>query len=152
MNEDLSVFLQARLAESGAKKLAQLFTKNIAEASSSAVLDPVSYLPSPPAFIPTISPSTITSLGPLVTSLRALPIPSSHPSHPAADDILKMLQEAQQGYADMRSGWAKKCLEPGAKRIMASAENEIAGVDSGRDFGLWVEGMLALAEVSQHSP
>ncbi|KAF9515702.1 hypothetical protein BS47DRAFT_1371949 [Hydnum rufescens UP504] len=113
-------FAQARLAESGAKKLAQLFTKKIAEASSSVV--------------------------PLVTSLRALPVPSSHPSHPAARDIFKMLEEAQQGYADMRGGWAKRCLEPGTRRIMAAAEKDTGTVDGGRDFGLWVEGMLALAE------
>jgi exocyst complex component 7 len=59
-----------------------------------------------------------------------------------------MLEEAQEGYADMRGGWAKRCLEPGTKWIVAAAEKDVGTVDGGRDFGFWVEGMLALAEVS----
>ena len=64
----------------------------------------------------------IPTLTPVVLFLRTLPLPSTHPSHPAAPAILSTLKEAQNGYADMRGNWNVKCLEGQGKRLLARAE------------------------------
>lgn len=132
--------LQARLVESGAKKLAQMFTKLVAEGSSGT----------PPAStdfeLSTFSPSLMADLKPLVAFLRTLPLPSTHPSHPAAPSILSTLKEAQNGYADMRGNWAKKCLEAYGRRVVERAET-MEGVPAGRELGKWIENLLEVAEV-----
>ncbi|THH20305.1 hypothetical protein EW146_g1018 [Bondarzewia mesenterica] len=129
----------ARLVDTGAKKLAQLFTKFVAEGSSG----------SPPAgsdfeLIPFPS-DLLATLQPLVAFLRSLPLPSTHPSHPAASAILSTLKEAQRGYADMRGNWAKKCLEVHGRRVVERAET-VEGVEAGRELGKWVQNMLKVAE------
>ncbi|EIM89544.1 exocyst complex component exo70 subunit [Stereum hirsutum FP-91666 SS1] len=129
----------ARLVESGAKKLAQMFTKLVAEGSSGT----------PPAStdfeLSTFSPSLMADLKPLVAFLRTLPLPSTHPSHPAAPAILSTLKEAQNGYADMRGNWSKKCLEAYGRRVVERAET-MEGVPAGRELGKWIENLLEVAE------
>jgi exocyst complex protein 7 len=136
--------------EAGAKKLSQLYTKIVAEASSGStplsLSSPTTTLP--PALIAgsdrpnsttkaeaPFSASLLTSLQPVVTSLRKMPLPSTHPSHPTAVSILGALKDAQRGYAEMRGGWARKCLEVGGRRIkerVDSATDDDEGGRSGR--------------------
>lgn len=135
-----SFYTQARLVETGAKKLTQLYTKLVAEGSSgnpSATPDLT-----PPPF----PPSLMSTLTPVVVSLRAFPLPITHPSHPAAPGIFVTLKEAQKGYADMRGQWGRKCLETQSRRLLQRVET-MEGVDGGREFGLFVEGILNHAEV-----
>lgn len=130
----------ARLVETGAKKLSQLYTKLVAEASSSVPANGVDFQLSP---LPT---SQLTVLIPLVQFLRTLPLPATHPSHPAAPAIQASLKEAQKGYADMRGAWGKKCLELYARRVVERSET-LDGVKAGREFGVWVNNVLTVAEV-----
>ncbi|KAH7889211.1 Cullin repeat-like-containing domain protein [Phlebopus sp. FC_14] len=130
----------ARLVETGAKKLSQLYTKLVAEGSSGS--PPIAGLDFTPATFP---PSLLASLKPVVASLRSLPLPSTHPSHPASQTILATLREAQRGYADMRGAWNRKSLETHAKRVVDRAET-LDGVVAGKEFGTWVENLLRIAE------
>ncbi|KAG9021156.1 hypothetical protein FRB95_002731, partial [Tulasnella sp. JGI-2019a] len=143
----------AQLVETGAKKLTQLYTKLVAEASSGNAIVPESYLPSPPNPFPTISRDTMKQLKPVVAALRSLPLPVTHPSHPAAPAILATLKEAQAGYAEMRGNWGKRCLEPGSRRILGHIETQTdgGGLPVGQDAGQWVEAMLALAEAENET-
>lgn len=117
-----------------------MFTKLVAEGSSGT----------PPAStdfeLSTFSPSLMADLKPLVAFLRTLPLPSTHPSHPAAPAILSTLKEAQNGYADMRGNWSKKCLEAYGRRVVERAET-MEGVPAGRELGKWIENLLEVAEV-----
>lgn len=132
--------IQARIVETGAKKIAQLYTKLVAEGSSGTP-------PGGPEFILTpFSPSLLSQLSPLVVFIRTLPLPATHPSHPAASAIQSALKEAQRGYGEMRGSWSRKCLETHSKRVIERAET-IDGVSSGREFGAWVENLLSVAEV-----
>ncbi|KAF8325711.1 Cullin repeat-like-containing domain protein [Amanita rubescens] len=149
----------ARLVETGAKKLTLLYTKLVAEGSSG----------SPPGGTSiefTILPfpaDLLASLRPLVSFLRTLPLPATHPTHPAAQGIRSVLVDAQKGYADMRGAWSKKCLSPLAKNVVdeATSYNEGGGsyeigssttkarrdgVEAGKSFGKWVELVLTVAE------
>jgi exocyst complex component 7 len=137
--------LQARLIETGAKKLVQLYTKLVAEASSGPlpVTGPLTPTPPTPAPFPS---SLLATLQPLVLFLRTLPTPTTHPSHPAASAIWTTLKEAQKGYAEMRGGWAKKGLEVYGRRCLDRAET-VEGVVGGREVGGFVEGVLGVAEV-----
>ena len=132
---------QARLIETGAGKLTQMYTKLVAEGSSGSVPAPGSdqILKPFPQFL-------LVSLEPLVVFLRTLPLPATHPSHPAAPAILTTLRDAQRGYADMRGSWIKKGLESQGKRVIDRAET-VDAVLSGREFGKWVETLLTVAEV-----
>ena len=132
---------QARLVETGAKKLTQLYTKLVAEGSSGS--PPIAGLDFTPATFP---PALLAHLKPLVAFLRGLPLPSTHPSHPASQVILTTLREAQRGYADMRGTWNRKSLETHAKRVVDRAET-LDGVIAGKEFGTWVENLLRIAEV-----
>jgi exocyst complex protein 7 len=87
--------------------------------------------------------SLIPTLTPVVSFL---PLPSTHPSHPAAPVILSTLKEAQKGYADMRGNWSVKCLEGQGKRLVARAE-VIEPLIIGREFTEWVELFLGTSEV-----
>lgn len=131
---------QARLVETGAKKLTQLYTKVVAEGSSGATPAPGSEM------IVSFPSSLIPTLTPVVLFLRTLPLPSTHPSHPAASAILSTLKEAQNGYADMRGNWSVKCLEGQGKRLVARAELTDP-LTTGREFTEWVELMLGTLEV-----
>lgn len=128
--------------ETGAKKLTQLYTKLVAEGSSGAPLNGPEFVLSP--FPTSLKPTLI----PLVTFLRTLPLPPTHPSHPAASTIQTTLKEAQKGYADMRGSWGKKCLENYARRVVDRAET-IDGVAAGKEFGDWVANLLSVAEVCE---
>lgn len=140
--------LKARLAETGAKKLAQMFTKFVAEsASAPPLVNSMSYLSFLPSDIPLIDPGLLELMKPLVTSLRGLPIPATHPSHPAATGILATLQEAQKGYADMRSSWVKRSLETEVRRLVGDADVGEEGVAVGQELGAWIETLLLFAEV-----
>ncbi|OBZ78174.1 Exocyst complex protein EXO70 [Grifola frondosa] len=130
---------QARLVETGAKKLIQFYTKLVAEASSGVPSNGAEFTPIP------FNPSLLASLRPLVAFMRTLPLPATHPSHPAAPGIQTALKEAQKGYGDMRGAWARKCLETYGKRVVDRAET-IDGVVAGREFGTWVENMMKVAE------
>ncbi|KAI0826310.1 Cullin repeat-like-containing domain protein [Irpex lacteus] len=130
----------ARLVETGAKKLTQLYTKLVAEGSSGVPLNGPEFVPSP---FPT---SVKQSLLPVVSFLRSLPLPATHPSHPAAPGIQATLKEAQKGYADMRGSWIRKCLENYGRRVVDRAET-IDGVASGRELGTWVANLLNVAEL-----
>ncbi|KAI6028869.1 Cullin repeat-like-containing domain protein [Pisolithus orientalis] len=130
----------ARLVETGAKKLTQLYTKLVAEGSSGS--PPIAGLDFTPVMFP---PSLLASLKPLVAFLRTLPVPSTHPSHPASQTILATLKEAQRGYADMRGTWNRKALETNAKRVVDRAET-LDGVVAGKEFGAWVANLLRTAE------
>ena len=66
--------------------------------------------------------SLIPTLTLVVSFLRTLPLPSTHPSHPAAPVILSTPNETQKGYADMRRNWNVKCLEGQGERLVARAE------------------------------
>ncbi|KAF8625717.1 hypothetical protein AX15_005229 [Amanita polypyramis BW_CC] len=142
-----SAISQARLVETGAKKLTQLYTKLVAEGSSGSPPTPV------PGIEYTILPfpaDLLASLRPLVAFLRTLPLPATHPTHPAAPGIRTALNEAQRGYADMRGTWSKKCLEGQAKKVVDEAGEGMyearEGVEAGKEFGKWVDLMLTLAE------
>lgn len=128
--------------ETGAKKLAQLYTKFVAEASSGS--PPIAGLEFTP---PQFPPSILSTLQPLVAFLRTLPTPPTHPSHPSAIDIQNTLKEAQRGYADMRGSWNRKGLETYGKRVIDRAES-IDSVAAGREFGKWVDNLMIVAEVS----
>jgi len=134
-------YLQARLVETGAKKLAQLFTKAVASGSSG----------NPPAgseFKFSLFPrEELATLQPLVKFLRGLPLPATHPSHPAAAAILSALKEAQRGYAEMRGNWARKCLEVYGRRVVDRAETT-EGISSGGELGKWTSNLLDVVEVS----
>lgn len=133
---------QARLVETGAKKLTQLYTTIVAEGSSGVT-------PKTPgtALVSTSFPSSLLSnLSPLVAYLRYLPLPSTHPSHPAAPVIFSTLKEAQTGYADMRGNWGVKCLEGQGKRLVTRADT-IDPITTGTEFGQWVETLLSVTEV-----
>lgn len=142
---DRSMRENARLVETGAKKLAHLYTKLVAEASAAPPVQPMAYLPTSP---PTISSQLLVSLQPLVGALRSLPLPATHPTNPASSGILNALREAQGGYAEMRSGWVKRCLEDDGRRIVSLAGAESNSVEGGRKVGMWVESCLNLAEAS----
>lgn len=142
--------IQARLAETGAKKIAQMFTTLVAESASSALLNPIIYLGVSPSDIPLLTRDQEDSLIPVVSSLRSLPTPTTHPSHPASSGNLKILNEAQDGYADMRGGWAKRCLEFRARELVRQAEDAANGIQISFQFAQWTEGLLLLAEVSRH--
>ena len=145
----------ARLVETGAKKLTLLYTKLVAEGSSGSP-------PGGSSIEFTILPfpaDLLASLRPLVSFLRTLPLPATHPTHPAAQGIRSVLVDAQKGYADMRGAWSKKCLSPLAKNVVdeATSYNEGGGyefgstttkakrdgVEAGRSFGKLV---LTVAE------
>ncbi|KAF9072260.1 exocyst complex component exo70 subunit [Rhodocollybia butyracea] len=130
----------ARLVETGAKKLSQLYTKLIAEGSSGAT-------PAPGVEIVKASfPDNLhDDLQPLVFFLRTLPVPSTHPSHPAASAILATLKDAQRGYADMRGTWAKKCLETQGKRVVDRADT-VEPITTGKELGSWVQSLFMVAQ------
>ena len=69
-----------------------------------------------------------------------------HSSHPAGQVILATLREAQRGYADMRGTWNRKSVETHAKRVVDRAET-LDGVIAGKEFEMWVENLLRIAEV-----
>ncbi|KAH9165747.1 exocyst complex component exo70 subunit [Lactarius sanguifluus] len=129
----------ARLVETGAKKLAQLFTKLVASGSTGShpAGSDFQYSPFPRG--------DLANLLPLVKFLRALPLPATHPSHFAAAAILSALKEAQRGYAEMRGNWAKKCLEVYGRRVIDRAETT-DGVASGRELGKWKSELLDVVE------
>lgn len=132
----------ADLVETGAKKLTQVFTKIIAEASSGAI---PAQSESPEIPITAFPTSLRPSISPIVKLLRTLPLPSTHPSHPAAGAILKTFGDAQKGFADMRGNWGVKCLDSMGKRLVVRA-NEVDPLVTGREFGEWVEMILATSE------
>ncbi|TFK18960.1 exocyst complex component, exo70 subunit [Coprinopsis marcescibilis] len=140
--EDKDVDKIANLVETGAKKLTQLYTKVVAEGSSGTTPAPGT---SDAIMLTSFPASLLPSLSPVVKFLRTLPLPSTHPSHPAAQAILKTLMEAQRGYADMRGSWAVKCLDGQGKRLVVRA-NEVDPLVTGREFGEWVELILGTAE------
>ena len=131
---------QARIVETGATKVAQLYTKLVAEASSGIP-------PGSPEFtLISFDPSLRLQLIPIVSFLRTLPLPATHPNHPAAIAIQSTLRDAQRGYGEMRGSWSRKCLEPHAKRLLERSET-VDGVLAGREVGAWVQNMLTVAEV-----
>lgn len=127
--------------ETGAKKLTQLYTKLVAEGSSGSSPAPGTEL----ATIP-LPDAQHTALLPIVAFLRTLPLPATHPSHPASPAILSTLKDAQKGFADMRGNWCRKCLETQGKRALDRADS-IDPVAAGREFGKWVEALVTAAEV-----
>ncbi|KAG8795134.1 hypothetical protein FRC12_017636 [Ceratobasidium sp. 428] len=142
---DLRARETARLVETGAKKLCQLFTKLVAEATAYPAIDPTNYLNAPEEF-PTIDEAILAKLAPVVDALRKSPTPATHPSHPGSNAILVVMQEAQAGYADMRSQWCKKSVDSGIRRVLAAADTGTDRVAIGQEFGTWVNGMLLLAD------
>jgi hypothetical protein len=132
----------ASLVETGAKKLTQLYTKVVAEGSSGTTPVPGSM----EAALTSFPASLLPTLSPVVKFLRTLPLPQTHPSHPAAAAIQKTLSDALKGYADMRGSWAVKCLDGQGKRLVVRA-NEVDPRTTGREFGEWVELILGTAEV-----
>jgi exocyst complex protein 7 len=96
--------------------------------------------------MPAIPNSVLITLRQVVSFLRTLPLPSTHPSHPAAPEILGTLKDTQKGYADMRGAWAQKCLETQGRRVVDRADT-IDGVVAGKEFGRWVEMALSVADV-----
>lgn len=120
--------------------MTQLYTKLVAEGSAGIP-------PGGPEFTFTpFDPSLRVQLIPIVAFLRTLPLPATHPNHPAALAIQSTLRDAQRGYGEMRGSWSRKCLEPHAKRLLERSET-VDGVLAGREVGVWVQNMLAVAEV-----
>ncbi|KAG8690052.1 hypothetical protein FRC09_012160 [Ceratobasidium sp. 395] len=142
---DLRARETARLVETGAKKLCQLFTKLVAEATAYPAIDPTNYLNAPEEF-PTIDEAILAKLAPVVDALRKSPTPATHPSHPGSNAILVVIQEAQAGYADMRSQWCKKSVDSGIRKVLAAADTGTDRIAIGQEFGTWVNGMLLLAD------
>ena len=132
---------QCRLVETGAKRLAQLYTQVVAEGSSGATPAPGSE-----SMLSSFPSSLLPNLSPVVQFLRTLPVPMTHPSHPAASDIFATFKEAQLGYADMRGNWSVKCLDGQGKRLVARAES-VDPLITGTEFRDWVEVMLGIVEV-----
>lgn len=132
--------IQARLVETGTKKLCQLYTTIVAEGS-------VGPAPVVGAELESVSLKSkfYDQLVPVVAFLRTLPLPATHPSHPAAAYILTTFKEAQKGFADMRGNWCVKCLEISGKRVLDRAET-IDPVLAGDEFGKWVGGLLSASE------
>ncbi|KAJ7184391.1 Cullin repeat-like-containing domain protein [Mycena filopes] len=130
----------ARLVETGAKKLTQLYTKLVAEASTGATPPPNTEISAAP-----FTSAILGTLRPLVAFMRTLPLPASHPSHPAAPAIMSTLKDAQKGYADMRGTWSRKCLEAQGKRVIDRADS-VDTIIAGKDFGRWVESLLSVAD------
>ncbi|KAF8491339.1 exocyst complex component exo70 subunit [Russula emetica] len=129
----------ARLVESGAKKLAQLFTKGVASGSSGTPLAGSEFQ------VSVFPREELATLHPLVQFLRGLPLPATHPSHPAAAVILSSLKEAQRGYAEMRGNWARKCLEVYGRRVVDRSETT-DGVLAGQELGTWTRNLLDVIE------
>ncbi|KAK7052358.1 Cullin repeat-like-containing domain protein [Favolaschia claudopus] len=139
-SSDRDILDTARLVETGAKKLTQLFTKLVAEGSTGSTPAPNSEISSAPF------PATLlTTLRLLIAYMRTLPLPASHPSHPAAPAIMSTLKDAQKGYADMRGTWSRKCLEAQGKRVIDRADT-VDSIVAGKDFGRWVESLLSVAD------
>ncbi|KAJ7459394.1 Cullin repeat-like-containing domain protein [Mycena galericulata] len=130
----------ARLVETGAKKLTQLYTKLVAEASTGSTPPPNTEITSAP-----FPPAILGTLRPLVAFMRTLPLPASHPSHAAAPAIMSTLKEAQKGYADMRGTWSRKCLEAQGKRVVDRADT-VDTIVAGKDFARWVESLMSVAD------
>ncbi|KAF9652386.1 hypothetical protein BDM02DRAFT_3266446 [Thelephora ganbajun] len=129
----------ARIVETGAAKVTQLYTKLVAESSAGSP-------PGDPEFTFTpFDPSLRVQLAPIVAFLRTLPLPATHPNHPAALAIQSTLRDAQRGYGEMRGNWSRKCLESHAKRILDRSEN-VDGVLAGREIGAWAQNMLTVAK------
>ena len=118
-----------------------MYTKLVAEGSSGSTPAPGSEL-----IVSSFPATLLTTLRPLVAFLRSLPLPATHPTHPAAPAILATLKDAQRGYADMRGNWGKKCLEAQGKRIIDRVDT-VDAVVTGRDFGVWVDTLLNVVEV-----
>ncbi|KAF9527700.1 exocyst complex component, exo70 subunit [Crepidotus variabilis] len=137
---DLDLAATSRLVETGAKRLAQLYTQVVAEGSSGTTPAPGSEF-----MLSSFPSSLLPTLSPVVQFLRTLPQPVTHPSHPAAQTIFNTLKDAQKGYADMRGNWAVKCLEGQGKRLVARADT-VDPLATGREFREWVELMLGTAE------
>ncbi|RXW12990.1 hypothetical protein EST38_g12865 [Candolleomyces aberdarensis] len=140
----------ADLVETGAKRLVQLYTKIVAEGSSgpTPTSDRIntSLLSLPSTFTPTLLPT----LTPIVKFLRGMPIPATHPSHPAAQGIARTLMDAQRGFSDMRGNWCVKCLDAQGKRLVVRAgTSDVDPLQTGREFGEWVEIILATADLVQ---
>lgn len=127
--------------ETGAKKLTQLYTKLVAEVSSGSTPAPGAEWAMAP-----FPSSLLSTLRQLVSFLRTLPLPSTHPSHPAAPAIFETLKDAQRGYADMRGVWTQKCLEGQGKRLVGRADT-IDTIVAGKEFGKWVDLVLTVSEV-----
>ncbi|KAJ7493648.1 Cullin repeat-like-containing domain protein [Mycena latifolia] len=130
----------ARLVETGAKKLTQLYTKLVAEASTGSTPAPNTEVSAAP-----FAPAILGTLRPLVAFMRTLPLPASHPSHPAAPAILSTLKDAQKGYADMRGTWSRKCLEAQGKRVVDRADT-VDSIVAGKEFARWVESLMSVAD------
>lgn len=127
--------------ETGAKRLAQLYTQVVAEGSSG-----VTPARGSESMLSSFPSSLLPTLSPVVQFLRTLPVPMTHPSHPAASGIFATLKEAQLGYADMRGNWSVKCLEGQGRRLVARADS-VDPLTTGTEFRDWVELMLGTAEV-----
>jgi exocyst complex component 7 len=98
----------AQIVEAGVKKMTQLFTKLVAEGSSGNPPGGNSIKPLP------FSQSIVQTLQPIITALRSMPQPSTHPSHPAAKNIYQLLKDAQKGYGDVRQIFGLDSdIEPG---------------------------------------
>lgn len=131
----------AHLVETGAKKLAQLYTKLVAEVSSGSTPAPGadwSMVPFPVSLLGTLRQ--------IVSFLRTLPLPTTHPSHPAAAAIQTTLSDAQRGYADMRGVWSQKCLESQGRRVIDRADN-LDAIVAGKEFGKWIGQVLTVCDV-----
>ncbi|KAN0135050.1 hypothetical protein V8E53_007168 [Lactarius tabidus] len=115
--------LRARLVETGAKKLAQLFTKLVASGS--------------------------TGSHPTGSDFQYFPFPRDGLAmllqYPR-QTILSSLKEAQCGYAEMRGSWASKCLEVYGRRVIDRAETT-DGVASGQELGKWTGDLLTVIEL-----
>ena len=120
--------------------MTQLYTKLVAEGSAGTPSGGPEF-----TFVP-FDASLRIQLIPIVAFLRTLPLPATHPNHPAALAIQSTLRDAQRGHGEMRGSWSRKCLEPHGKRLLERSET-IDGVLGGREVGAWVQNMLAVAEV-----
>lgn len=120
----------------------------VAEACSSAPLEPTQYLGAQPTELPLLGSALEDSLLPVVDALRSLPLPATHPSHPASNGNLNILNEAQDGYAAMRGAWIKRCLEIRSRDLVAGADNEANGIQISLEYAQWTEGLFLLAEVN----
>ncbi|KZT66616.1 hypothetical protein DAEQUDRAFT_752050 [Daedalea quercina L-15889] len=129
----------ARLVETGAKKLMQLYTKLVAEGSSGTPINGPEFEPMP------FPPNILETLHSLVDFLRTLPLPPTHPTHPAAPAIQAALKEAQKGYGDMRGSWGKKCLEVYGKRVVERA-GTINGIATGKEFSQFMDNIMNVAD------
>ncbi|KAF7369326.1 hypothetical protein MVEN_00260900 [Mycena venus] len=114
-----------RVVQTGAKKLTQLFTKLVSEASTGSTPSSKFQHRDLCCTLPSSDPSYTAAAG----SVHAHPAPCPH-----------RIQGVRR-----RGTWSRKCLEAQGKRVIDRADT-VDSIVAGKDFGRWVESLLSVAD------